>query len=50
LTHSRIHSEALKTAGIKSVIINGPPADLVVPPGGLAVLESIGVTTMAAEA
>lgn len=50
LTHSRIHSEALKTPGIKSVIITGPAADLIVPPGGLAVLESLNIQTMAAEA
>jgi len=49
LTHSRIHYEALRSAGVKKVIIVSPAADLTVPVGGLAVLETLTVNTEAAE-
>ena len=49
LTHSRIHYEALKSVGIKKVIINTPAEDLIVPMGGLAVLNSLTINSEAAE-
>ncbi len=49
LTHSRIHYEALKSPGVKKVIIKGPAQDLSVPFGGLARLESLSIDSEAAE-
>jgi len=50
LTHSRIHHEVMKSPGIKKAEIISPAADLSVPVGGLAVLESLNVGSVAAEA
>ncbi len=47
LNHSRLHYEALKSFGVKKVLINSPAADLPVPFGGLAVLESLTVNSEA---
>ena len=49
LTHSRIHYEALKTNGIKKVDIISPAEDLIVPMGGLAILDSLAINSVAAE-
>jgi uncharacterized phage protein gp47/JayE len=49
LPRARIIYEALKTAGVKDVFFNSPGADVTVPPGGLAVLESLTIACEAAD-
>lgn len=45
LTHSRVISEGMKSAGVKSVVVNNPAADLVIAAGELAVLNSLNIST-----
>jgi hypothetical protein len=40
----------MKSAGVKSAVINSPAADLAVPFGGLAMLDSLAVSCEAVEA
>jgi len=49
LTHSRIISEAMKSPGVKRVLIESPAADLEIPLGGLAVLESLSIESITVE-
>lgn len=45
LTPSRIIYEAMKSAGVKSVAVSRPAAEVVVPQGGLAVLRSLTISS-----
>ena len=45
LTHSRVISEGMKSDGVKKVVVKSPAADLTVPIGGLAVLQSLTLAT-----
>ena len=49
LTHSRLTHEGMKSRGIKRVLIESPAADLDVGFGGLAMLNSLAIETVAAE-